>query len=119
MTNDEQSALAERVALLEQQLAEQPIVKSVWIHDLGVPALILRGPLNVSLEIYADEVVATWSEVGAFAAGTSEAEALLGLKEEIVTLAGELLSFDDAELGKLLLSQKRALAAAVERRATA
>lgn len=119
MTNDEQSTLAERVGLLEEQLAEQPVIKSVSIHDLGTPALTLRGPLTVSLEIYTDEVVASWPEVGVFASGITEAEALLGLKEEIVTFADELLSFDDAELGKLLLSQKRALAAAVERRAIA
>jgi hypothetical protein len=119
MTNEEQLALSARVGVLEQQVAELPVIKSVWIYDLSTSDLVLRGPLNVTLEIYADEVVASWSEVGAFATGITEAEALLGLKEEIATLADELFAFDDVELGKLLLSQKRALAAMVERRATA
>lgn len=113
---DEQSALVERVTVLEQQVAERPVIKNAVILDLGTLTFALREPLHVSLEIYADEVVATWPEVAVFASGVSEAEALLGLKEEVVILAEDLLLMDDAELGKLLLSQKRALSAAVERR---
>ena len=90
-------------ALLEicERLQDYPVVKSVTIYGLNDEGYYLREPVNILVESYEDEVVASFSEVEAFGAGSTESEAIARLKQEIVTLYEDLQGAHPKELGKL------------------
>lgn len=81
------------------------------VADLGNPALVLRTPLIVTLEDFGEEIVASYPEVEAFGSGTTEADAINALKDEVSGLYSELASVPDNKLGKLPRRWKRALCA--------
>jgi hypothetical protein len=81
------------------------------ISELGESGLALRAPLTVTLEDYGDEVVASYPEVEAFGSGSTEADAINDLKDEIANLYVELTETPQTKLGKLPRRWKRALCA--------
>ena len=107
------SSLAERIATLELQLQRRPACRLATIVDLGTDDATLTLPLQVTIEDYEDEVIASWPEVGADGDGASEGEAILALKQDLTSLAVDLLTSPNDELGPLPLAQKRALEKAV------
>jgi len=91
---------------------EEP--RRTWVAtvaDLGEPGIFLRAPLIVTLEDWGEEIVASYPEVEAFGSGTTEADAINALKDEIAGLYSELASAADDKLGKLPKRWKRALLA--------
>lgn len=89
---------------------EQPIrTWSTTVADLG--GLALSSPLTVTLEDYGEEFIASWPEVEAFGSGTTEAEAINALKDEVCTLYSELASTPADKLGKLPRRWKQTLCA--------
>jgi len=81
------------------------------ISELGESGLALRSPLTVTLEDYGEEIVASYPEVEAFGSGTTEADAINALKDEISGLYTELAATPENKLGKLPRRWKRALCA--------
>jgi hypothetical protein len=73
----------------------------------------LRSPIVVRVEDFGNEVVAVWAEVEAHGSGDTEAEAVSALKELLSSLYEDLVDEDDAALGILPLSWKRALVAVI------
>lgn len=103
---EEEEELALRVTALEGAAARPVVWSAVLCEAAG---LRLRAPLVVKVEEHKDEVIATYGEVELFASGTTEAEALNNLKEEIRALYLELNETTDDELGELPSRWKRAL----------
>lgn len=81
------------------------------ISELGESGLALRSPLTVTLEDYGEEIVASYPEVEAFGSGSTEADAINALKDEISSLYSELIGAPEKTLGKLPRRWKRALCA--------
>ena len=91
---------------------DQPRHKwAATISELGESGLALRSPLTVTLEDYGEEIVASYPEVEAFGSGTTEADAINALKDEISGLYTELAATPESKLGKLPRRWKRALCA--------
>jgi hypothetical protein len=86
---------------------------STTIVDLGDADLRLRFPLTVVVEECGDDCIASWPEVEAFGSGPTAADAINALKDEVSSLYRDLSQAPDAELGKLPLRWKRALAASI------
>jgi len=87
----------------------------IYITDLNHDLYQLRLPIAVNIEASADEYVAFISEMALYSQGDTELEAILGLKEEIVSLYCELNS-TTLTLGPLPLSWKRLLNRIIEER---
>ena len=81
------------------------------ISELGESGLALRAPLTVTLEDFGEEFIASYPEVEAFGSGSTEADAINALKDEISGLYSELAAVPDGKLGKLPKRWKRALCA--------
>ena len=81
------------------------------ISELGESGLALRSPLTVTLEDYGEEIVASYPEVEAFGSGSTEADAINALKDEISHLYLELIEAPEKTLGKLPRRWRRALCA--------
>jgi hypothetical protein len=97
------------VLKLSEALLSRPVVSTTWIVDLNSPEFVPKHPIPVVVEEYSDEVVATFPEVEAHGWGTTPAEALNDLKEQIVLLYQELTTADPEELGKLPTAWARVL----------
>jgi len=91
-----------------------PRVYSTSVADLGYPPLRLRQPLVVVVEDFGDEVVASWPEVEAWGAGSTAADAINCLKQEIAALYGELRRIPERRLGKLPRRWKQALSVVIQ-----
>ncbi len=74
---------------------------SVSLVDIGDERFRLKYPLIIMLEDYASEIIASWPEVEAWGAGSSEAMAINALKDDMVRLCEELLLASTEKLGKL------------------
>lgn len=95
-----------------ERSGEEP--RRTWvatIADLGEPGILLRTPLIVTLEDWGEEIVASYPEVEAFGSGSTEADAINALKDEVAGLYTELAGVADDKLGKLPKRWKRALLA--------
>jgi hypothetical protein len=102
------------VTELHEKLEARPIVKQTNITEIG-DNFKVKIPIPVTIEEYDDEVMASVSEIELFASGTTEAEALLRLKREIVSLYGELSETPKEQLGNLLIRYLRILENLVEK----
>lgn len=70
--------------------------------------------VTIALEEYRDEVVARWPNVGVYASGTTESEAIAGIKRQVVELSEELRTMKAGTLGRMPLSWKRILRRAIK-----
>lgn len=109
------NGLRVRLNRLERELADRPTVCLSVITDLGDEGYRLLAGITLVLEEYRDEVVARWPEVELYASGTTESEAVAGIKRQIIELFEELRTMDSRTLGKLPLSWKRILRRNVKR----
>ena len=91
-----------------RELKEKPAIKQTELFDIGEGLEVIK-PIPVVIEEYGNEVIASFTEIGAFGAGLCESEAMLNLKTEIRKIFFELEGFGDDKLGKLPLSWKRVL----------
>jgi len=108
------SGIEARLDRIEHELEERPRTYALAISDLGDGRYTLRASVSVVLEEYRDEVVARWPDVGVYASGTTEAEAVAGIKRQIVELFEELRDMKPGRLGRLPLSWKRILRRAIK-----
>jgi len=99
---------------LHEKLEARPIVKQTNITEIS-GGFKVKIPIPVTIEEYDDEVTASVSEIELFASGTTEAEALLRLKREIVSLYSELSETPKEQLGNLLIRYLRILENLVEK----
>jgi len=97
--------LSERLSIVEAQLKElneelqnRPIIRNTNLWELNSEKYRLTHPINIVIEEYPDETVARWPEVEAFGSGTTEAEAIAILKQDIVSLFEDLVTSLDDEL---------------------
>ena len=99
---------------LQEKLETRPIVKQTNITEIG-DGFKVKIPILVTIEEYDDEVTASVSEIELFASGSTEAEAILRLKREIISLYEELSKTPKIKLGNLLIRYLRVLENLVER----
>lgn len=91
-----------------KELREKPITKQTDLLEIDESLEVIR-PIPVVIKEYSNEVIAAFSEIGAYGAGLCEAEAIMNLKKEIWKVFFELEEIGDSKLGKLPLSWKRVL----------
>lgn len=84
----------------EQSQSKSPVLKEVKIINLGDERIRLKREIPILLEVYNDEVVATFVDAEVTGFGETEAEALDHIKENIVSLYFELIE-DENNLGPL------------------
>ena len=99
---------------LHKKLEARPIVKQTNITEIG-KGFRVKIPIPVTIEEYDDEVTASISEIELFASGSTEAEAILRLKKEVVSFYEELSKTPKRELGNLLMRHLRVLQNLVEK----
>ena len=93
-----------------EQHDEEPRQRWVaTVAELGEARIGLRAPLMVTMEDFGDEIVASYPEVEAFGAGSTEADAINALKDQLAGLYFELSSVPSEKLGEKPLRWKRAL----------
>ena len=95
------ATLEAEVARLREEIEEQPRVYSAQLTDLGDPHYTLERPLLVTMEAYAEEVVASIPEFELYASGISDAMALTNLKAELVSTYERLLELGPDKLGPM------------------
>ena len=108
------SGLQTRLDRIEHELEDRPKTYALVISDLGDERYTLLSNVSVVLEEYKDEVVARWPDVGVYASGTTESEAVAGVKRQIVELFEELRTMKPGTLGRIPLSWKRILRRAIK-----
>jgi hypothetical protein len=106
---DRLKRLENSVAEVSEALLSRPVVFSTMIVDLNAPQYSVQHPIPVVMEEYREEAVATFPEVEAHGWGTTPAEAINDLKEQVVLLYEELTTADPQELGKLPTAWSRVL----------
>lgn len=89
-----------RILKKEQSQSKSPILKEVKIISLGNERICLNREIPILLEVYSDEVIATFIDAEVTGFGETEAEALDHIKENIVSLYYELIE-DENNLGPL------------------
>lgn len=102
------------VSELHEKLESRPIVKQTNIAEISDDFRV-KIPIPVTIEEYDDGVTASVAEIQLFATGATEAEALLRLKREIVSLYDELSETPREQLGNLLIRYLRVLGKLVEK----
>jgi len=105
--------LRARVNRIEHELEDRPVTYLSVVTDLGDKRYTLLADVTIVLEEYKDEVVARWPDVEVYASGTTESEAVAGIKRQIVELYEELRTMKPGTLGRLPLSWKRILRRAI------
>jgi len=106
--------LRARVSQIEHELEDRPRTYLSVIKDLGDRRYTLLSEVTIALEEYKDEVVARWADVGIYASGTTEAEAIAGIKRQIVELFEELRTMKPGTLGRMPSSWRRILRRAIK-----
>lgn len=95
------------IELEHPQKYEGPKVSFVTICDLD--RYELRYPINVCIEYTPDNIMALWPDVETWGEGSDLFEAVDSLKENICSLADDLFSSNDDELGSIPKMWKRSL----------
>ena len=79
--------LRARVNQIEHELEDRPRTYILAITDLGDERYTLVSNISIVLEEYKDEVVARWPDVGVYASGTTESEAIAGIKRKSLSFS--------------------------------
>jgi hypothetical protein len=90
-------------------MEDRPMTYLSVVTDLGDKRYTLLADITIVMEEHRDEVVARWPDVEVYASGTTESEAIAGVKRQIVELFEELRTMKPGTLGRLPLSWKRIL----------
>lgn len=91
----------EQLQITLQKIDDKPIAHATKIYDLGIESVSLKSPLDITIEKYDDECIASVPELETFGSGTTESEAIMELKREIISLYNDLSSTNPNELGSL------------------
>jgi hypothetical protein len=112
----EVGALSAKLFQVLERVQDQPTTRMLAVHGLGSEKYSLRKPLLVTMEHYADEVVARLPDFDMYASAENEADALALLRHDLIDLYEDLLE-GEAELGGLPASWLRDLRDYIEERA--
>lgn len=112
-------ALSEQISDLKAEIADRPVIKTMVLHDFSSEVYALRQPLAIVVEQYASETVASFPNIEAFGAGSSEPEAIALLEQEIIDLYEQLQLIDQRELGPIPRGWLRVLNKLLEKRGEA
>lgn len=91
-----------------------PEVVSMQIFNLSSTKYKLKVPVNITLEKYADEVLALLPELTLCGEGLSEQEAIEDLKADILDLLDDLGDMPESDLGAVPKLWKQSLDLMVE-----
>jgi hypothetical protein len=94
---------------IEQLSKRQSATISTRIYNLPSKKYELKIPLDVTLEVYADEVLAVIPDLELYGEGRNQIEALNDLKLELIDLYENLEEMPDEELGVSLQAWKKTL----------
>jgi hypothetical protein len=114
--NSEVAAISAKLSQALERAQGQPAAKLLAVHGLGSEKYSLRKPLLVTVENYADEVVARLPDFDIYASAENEADALALLRQDLVDLYEDLRQ-SEADLGGLPASWLRDLKDYIEERA--
>jgi hypothetical protein len=103
------------VSVLIERAEEDVLTKIVPLNSLGSKSYVLRRPIFAVVETYKDEVVARLPEFDIYASGEIEADAIRGLRQDLLVLFDDLRS-SESELGELPASWLRDLSEYIEER---
>ncbi len=79
----------------------------IKIYDLASSDYVLIEPIDVILEYLTDETLAIIPELELYGEGATDSEALVDLKDELITLFEDLNAIPEKKLGKLPRVWKR------------
>jgi len=96
-----------RVSALEQKNRET--IYTAYIYDLSSHELLLKTPVLIVLERYDDEYIARVPELEVFGSASTESEAIMKLKQEVIDLYDDLKQTTAEDLGPLPSTWKRVL----------
>lgn len=88
---------------------KQSCIICTKIYSLPSPEYELRIPLDVTVEIHQDEVIAIIPDLELYGEGSNQIEAVNELKLELLDLYDDLEEMADDELGEFPQSWKRTL----------
>lgn len=94
---------------VKQLVKKELIVSQTKIYSLPSDQYELKIPVDVILEIYADEVLALIPDLELYGEGSNEMEALNDLKLELLDLIDNLYGLPDNELGSSPKAWKKTL----------
>jgi predicted RNase H-like HicB family nuclease len=106
--------LKDRVAKIERAQSSEIVYSSI-IRDLSSSEISLKRPMNIILEKYDGEYIAKVPELEVFGSASTESEAIMNLKQEIVDLYEDLEQAKDKDLGLLPLTWKRVLTGLIKK----
>ena len=113
--SSEVAALSAKLSQALERAQDQPQAKLIAVHGLVSEKYSLRKPLLVTMEHYADEVVARLPDFDVYASAENEADALALLRRDVVELYEDLQQ-SEADLGGLPASWLRDLRDYIEER---
>ncbi len=92
-----------KIEMLQEVIIQRPVKWTTEIYDLGSASFGLARPLMVVVEEYpeSDVVGVAFPPTESYVEGTTLAEAMAALKEDIVSLYAELSQDDFESLGRL------------------
>ena len=102
-------------AMLQENLRQETVIIPVQIYSLPSEKYKLRAPVDVILEIHADEALALLPELTLCGEGGNQLEAIDDLKTDIVDLLEDLEGIPEADLGEAPKLWKRSLGLMVKR----
>lgn len=106
--NKLQEALDE-ISQLRKELSQRPLASAIAIYDLGNDQLQVKSPISVVLNETDEESLARWPETRAYGIGSTLAEAILKLKQNIADMFFDLKSRPQESLGEIARNTLRTL----------
>jgi len=99
------------ISQLRKELAQRPLASAIAIYDLGNDQLKVKSPISVVLNETDEESLARWPETRAYGIGSTLAEAILRLKQNIADMFFDLKSRPQESLGEIARNTLRTLEA--------
>ena len=103
-----QEALGE-IRQLRNELSQRPLSSTIAIYDLGDDKIKVKSPISVALNETDEESLARWPETRAYGIGSTLAEAILKLKQNIADLFFDLKSRPQESLGQIAIDTLKTL----------
>jgi len=101
--------VTEEIRQLRDELSRRPLVSTINLHDLGADSPCVKLPIPVVLHETEEEALARWPETRAYGIGSTLAEAISNLKQNIIMLFFDLKSREPELLGSFAVDTLRVL----------
>lgn len=99
----------DEISQLRKELSLRPLASAIAIYDLGNDKLKVKSPISVVLNETDEESLARWPETRAYGIGSTLAEAISNLKQNISDLFFDLKSRPQESLGGIAIDTLRTL----------